>query len=106
MFARKPTPTVTVERTGEYAFTLRNGVFALQCSYVVRTTAAAGTWWQVLVRKIDSDSLGIATSQRRFSGAVPADEAVQSVKEAVRLLGGGTVEVYLMDGLLRLGPGL
>lgn len=99
---KKPEP-VTAEWTGEYRFRVAGGRHALECGVVVRTTVAAGVFWEARVIRVLSNDGRIATGQMHYRLALPAREAVRRVRAAARLLGfRGKVHVYALDGMLLL----
>ncbi|HOW44299.1 MAG TPA: hypothetical protein PK919_03895 [Candidatus Aminicenantes bacterium] len=103
LLKKKKTESVTAEWTGEYRFRVTGGRHALECGVVIRTTVAAGVFWEARIIKVLSGDERVATGQMHYRLALPAGEAVRRVRAAARLLGfRGKVHVYAMDGMLLL----
>lgn len=103
LLKKKKTEPVTAEWTGEYRFRVAGGRHALECGVVMRTTVAAGEFWEVRLIRVLSNDERVATGQMHYRLALPARETVRRVRAAARLLGfKGKVLVYAMDGMLLL----
>lgn len=103
LLKKKKTESVTAEWTGEYRFRVAGGRHALECGVVIRTTVAAGVFWEARIIKVLSNDKRIASGQMHYRLALPAREAVRRIRAAARLLGfKGQVLVFALDGMLLL----
>src|SRR5512147_1365847 len=79
--AKEPPPEFTLEFDGSYGFVLKTPAHVIQCTYMVRTMAFVGTFFQVEVKSV-------LPADRRLklqaAGALPAKDLVRVVVKALK----------------------